>query len=111
MPTFPSASPPLQGGKRQRDSTKKDHKTLSPLPPWKRSREPLRSAAETTTAYWDNFSEIILTQSALEELDRRAHRPRRIEWRVYRASKAVRQRGLGLRHLRGVRYTQDYSRL
>lgn len=42
------------------------------------SQEPFQSAAEAATGHWDNFSEIILIQSALDRLDRRAPRPRRI---------------------------------
>ena len=81
-------------------------------------------SAEALTAYWDNLSKIFLTQSALDEFDRRAPRPRQIATEGQPGLKsgeitefstqskhACRQGGLDLRHLRGVRYAQKYSRL
>lgn len=73
--TFPhSHSLPLPGYKRQqRDSSGKDHpKSKTPLPPWKRTKKPFKSAAEARAAYWDNLSKSLLPQSALNELDRPA---------------------------------------
>ena len=65
-----------------------------------------------TTVYWDSFSHIPLTQSALNEVDRRASRPRRIaiggqpglkSGEITKPStmllRACRQGGLDLRHL------------
>lgn len=131
MPTsrsqHPASSP---GGKRRRDSTDKDlltDSTLSPLPPWKKTTKPYKSAAEAITAFWDNLSEITLCQSALLELNRRAPCPCRtaIEGQLGRRSeeitgpsaelqRACRRGGLDLQYLRGlryVRYAQKYSRV
>lgn len=81
-----------------------------------------KTVPEAATGYGDSFSEIILTQSALDEVDRRAPHPRRIAIEVQQSprsgefretpaqlNRAVRQGGLDLRHLRGVRYAQSCS--
>lgn len=116
--------PTSPGGKRRRDCTEIDcltNRAPSPFPPL---RKPKKSNQSATTVYWDSFSHIPLTQSALNEVDRRASRPRRIaiggqpglkSGEITKPStmllRACRQGGLDLRHLRGVRYAQKYSRL
>lgn len=121
----PSSSP---RSKRRRDSTDKDRltdRTPSPLPLSKKTNTPSRSAAEKTTAFWDNLSKVILCQSYLNEVDRRAPRVRRITIRVQppwlrsgeitepsaELQRACRLGGLDLGHLRGVRFAQKYSNI
>lgn len=116
MSTSRSQRLPSPGTKRQRHSTSKDpltDRTPSPLPPSKKTKNPFKSVAKPTTAYWDNLSKIHLAQGALNELDRRAFRPGRItvEGQSGLSSKelsnllkrACKRGGLDLRHLRGVR--------
>lgn len=123
MSTSRSQRLPSPGAKRQRHSTSKDpltDRTPLPLPPSKKTKNPFKSIAKPTTAYWDNLSKIYLSQGALNELDRRAFRLGRItvEGQSGLSSKelsislkrAWKLGGLDLRHLRGVRYAQKYSR-
>lgn len=127
MPTSRSRRPPSSPGcKRRRDTTDKDHltDTVSSLPPWKKTKEPFKSAAEALTAYWDNLSTITLSPGFLRELNRRASRPCRIAIEsqlrprseeitrpLTELQRACRLGGLDLRYLRGVRYGQKYSSL
>lgn len=120
-------SPSSPGRKRRRDCIDKDcltNRTPSPLSNLTTPSKPYRSAAEAVTAYWDAFSHLPLTPGALNELDRRAPRPRRIaiggnpgleSGEITKPSaklqRACRQGGLDLRHLRGVRYTPKDFRL
>lgn len=119
MPTSPhSQGLPLPGYKRQRrDRSDKDHpKSKTPLPPWKRTKRPFKSAAEARAAYWGNLSKSFLTQSALNELDRPVPRVGQIAIEAQpelqsgdsralstQLKRAVRQGGLDLRHPRGVK--------
>lgn len=120
----PSSSP---RSKRQRDSTDKDrltNRTPSPLPLLKKTNTS-RSAAKKTTAFWDNLLKVILCQSYLDEVDRRAPCVRRIAIRAHtpwlrsgeiiepwaELQRACRLGGLDPGHLRGVRFAQKYSRV
>lgn len=121
MANSPSQSLPSLGGRRSRQgSNESDHQpngTPLPQPPSKTTRQARRSAAEAVTAYWDKFSKIFLTQSALDELNRRAPRRSRrtiLESRPWlrngdiaelpaNLKRAARQGGVDLGHLRGVK--------
>lgn len=86
------------------------------MPPWKRTKKPFKSAVEARAAYWDNLSKSLLTQSTLNELDRPAPSVAHIAIEAQpelqsgerrelltKLNRAVRQGGLDLRHLRGVK--------
>lgn len=122
MPTSRSQRPPSSSGKKRRDGTNKDcltNRTPSPPAPLKKPQKPSKSAVEAITAYRGQFFQH-LSQSALNELDRRASRPSRIAIKGQpglrggettelstKSKRDCRQGGLDLWHLRGVRHTQS----
>lgn len=120
MSTSNSQRPPSPGLKRQR----RTNRTPSPLPTSNKKRKSFNLAAETLTAYWDNLSTVYLSPSLLNEIDRRARRHGHIAIEgpsglrsgktaelSTQLNRACRQGGLDLRHLRGVRYAQQYSKV
>ena len=98
--------------------------TPSPLPPWKRVKQPFQSHQEANTAFWDSLSKVWLTKCALEEFNRRTARlasparpaplsPRdlRRKTRSDQIKHFARHGGPDLCGLRGVRLIDSISRV
>lgn len=121
MPTSPCQTLPMPRAKERRTSIDEDHlKNRTPLL-LPRLEKKERPDVDRMTRYWDNLSQVYLTRSPLNELDRRATRHNRItiegqpelkSGEITEPSielrRAVRQGWLDLQHLRGVGYAQNF---